>query len=155
MPAPTRSTLRPVAPLVPPEPSETSARVSFRQPVTPDGFVDAGWWPRTRDLTAELPALLEVLWTADRAVNRVSYNLAFWDAAPRRIVVEGRRVSLGGFNTQSERLVSLIETEGYERIDVLVIPPETEPRIAERALALASTTDSTDTATQMFQAASA
>ena len=33
-------------------------RLKPRGPVT--GFVDGGWWPRSRDLAAELPALLAV-----------------------------------------------------------------------------------------------
>jgi hypothetical protein len=116
--------------------TDKCARISFRQPVADAGFVDAGWWPRSRDLTVELPPLLGVLWTACRDVNRVSYNLAFWDPAPRRLCVEGRLVRLGGYRRQSPLLLGLIDSAGREHIDVLVIPPETDVDVAERALAL-------------------
>jgi uncharacterized protein DUF5994 len=121
--------------------SATAARVSFRQPVTRTGFIDAGWWPRSHDLTAELPALLAVLWTASREIIRVSYSLDFWDEAPRRLQVEGRGVRLGGFHHLSPLLMTAVDARNNDRIDFLVIPPETEPRIALRALELASTAD--------------
>ena len=122
----------------------SEARVSFRQPVSRSGFVDAGWWPRSWDLTAELPPLLDVLWTAGRDVNRVLYNLDFWEAAPRHLAVESRTVRLGGFRRQDPLMVSFVDAWGRERIDVLVVDPHTEPEVALRALALASRADSTD-----------
>jgi hypothetical protein len=114
----------------------THARVLFRQPVTGEGFLDAGWWPRSRDLAFELPSLLDVLWTAGRDVMRASYALDFWDPAPRRLRVAGHVVRLGGFHTQIPGLLTLIDPWGDDRIDVLVIPPDTEPAVADRALAI-------------------
>lgn len=131
--------------------SATSARVSFRQPVTRTGFIDAGWWPRSRDLTAELPALLAVLWTA----SRVSYSPDFWNEAPRRLQVEGRVVRLGGFNHLSPLLLTAVDARNNDRIDFLVIPPETEPRIALRALELASTADELNSPAEILEQASA
>lgn len=116
----------------------STARVSFRQPVSTAGYVDAGWWPRSRDLTRELPALLDVLWTAAREITRIAYNLEFWDAAPRKITVEGRLVRLGGYHHQDALLLSATDARNTDRIEFLVIPPETEPGFAERALQLSS-----------------
>jgi len=114
------------------------ARVRFRQPVSTDGYVDAGWWPRSRDLTRELPALLDVVWTAAREVTRVAYNLEFWDSAPRKIIVDGRLVRLGGYHHQDPLTLSATDARNSDRIDFLIIPPETESEFAERALQLAS-----------------
>jgi len=94
----TKATERPTSRLLAPPaqqpvtrlPSTPAARVSFRQPVTSAPHVDAAWWPRSRDLEAELPALLDVLWTAARAVNRVPYPLDAWLPVPRRVHIEGR-----------------------------------------------------------------
>src|SRR5438067_559167 len=83
------------------------ARISFRQPVEGTGYIDAAWWPRTLDLTAELPALMDVLWTAAREVNRVTFNIHAWDRAPRYMQIEGRTVRLGGFNTSDPLTVRL------------------------------------------------
>jgi uncharacterized protein DUF5994 len=112
------------------------ARVLFRQPVTEEGFLDAGWWPRSVDLAMELPSLLDVLWTAGRDVTRISYGLDFWDPVPRQLRVAGRVVRLGGFHSQMPWLLTLIDPWGNDRIDVLVIPPDTEPGVADRALAI-------------------
>ncbi len=123
-------------PLKPTPAKPAPARISFRQPVSGAGFVDAGWWPRSLDLAAELPPLLDVLWTACRNVTRVTYNLEFWDAAPRRIEVEGRVVRLGGFRRQNPLLLSLVDPWGREHIDLLVIAPQTDVDVAEQALAM-------------------
>ena len=77
---------RPSSPL--PSPLGGAARVSFRQPVSEIGVVDAAWWPRSRGLLAELPALFDVLWTACRDVDRVGYNRPFWEPVPRRMRVD-------------------------------------------------------------------
>ncbi len=137
-----------------PVPTPAPARVSFRQPVSTDGYFDAGWWPRSRDLTQELPALLDVLWTAAREVTRVAYNLEFWDTAPRRIIVEGRLVRLGGYHYQDPLLLSATNARNTDRIDFLVIPPDTDPDFAERALQLASDIGQTHTPADLLALAS-
>lgn len=93
-------------------PRPLPARVSFRQPVAATGHIDAAWWPRSRDLTAELPALLDVLWTAAREVNRLTYYLHAWAPAPRRMQIEGRTVRLGGGSTRATRSPSGSATRG-------------------------------------------
>lgn len=120
---------------------DTDSRISFRQPVSKDGFVDAAWWPRTRDLSAELPALMDVLWSSAREVSRVSYNLDAWDAAPKRLQVEGRTVRLGGFHTGDPLMIRLADMWGGERVDVLVVDAGADPAAAGRALALAARPD--------------
>jgi Family of unknown function (DUF5994) len=119
-----------------------AARVSFRRPISRAGFIDAAWWPRSLDLVAELPALLDVLWTAGRKITRVTYNLGLWDPAPRRIQHQGRTVRLGGFATSDAFTVRLTDAQGGDRIDVLVVVPDTDAALAERTLQLASATDS-------------
>jgi len=121
--------------------SNDGARISFRQPVSTRGFVDAAWWPRSLDLTAELPLLMDVLWTAGREVDRVTYNLRAWGPAPLRMQIEGRTVRLGGCATGDPYSVRLSDAWQRERVDILVIAPETDPVIAERALRLASEAD--------------
>lgn len=144
-----------VSPLVEPSWEPAAARMSFRQPVNAKGFVDAGWWPRSRDLSAELPPLFDVLWTADRDVNRVLYNLDFWLPAPRRLVIEGRAVRLGGFRKQDPLMMGLVDAWGRERIDILVIDPETDRDVALRALAIASRAGGGDRGERIMQLAQA
>lgn len=121
--------------------TDRATRIRFRQPVGSSGYIDAAWWPRSRNLVDELPALMEVLWTAARNINRITYHLGTWDAAPRRMQIHGRTVRLGGFATSNPVTVRLSDPWGRERIDVLVIAPEADPAVAERALTLASEAD--------------
>jgi len=130
-----------------------AARVSFRQPVTSAPHVDAAWWPRSRDLEVELPGLLDVLWTAAREVDRISYPIHSWLPVPRRLTIEGRRVRLGGFAHQDPSMISLRDAWGAERIDILVIPPEAEPNFAAAAMALASRSGRNERASRMLELA--
>ena len=118
------------------------ARISFRQPVSTSGFIDAAWWPRSLDLTSELPPLFEVLWTAAREISRITYNTGAWDPAPRRMRIEGRTVRLGGFATSDPLTVRLSDAWGAERVDVVVIAPPTDAALARRVLLLASQANS-------------
>ncbi len=126
--------------------SDTAAsttRIRFRQPVSADGFVDAAWWPRSHDLTAEVPSLLDTFWTAGREVDRITYSFRGWEAgAPRKFRWRGRPVHLGGFNGMDPLTVTLFEARGQQRIDVLVIDPATDVDVAERALVLAGVSGS-------------
>lgn len=126
---------RPSPPL--PSPLGGTARISFRQPVTEIGVVDAAWWPRSRELGAELPALLDVMWTACRDVDRVGYNLPFWEPVPRRMRVDERVVRLRGYRRKDPALLTLSDSSGCEHVDILVVPPEADAHFAERVLHLA------------------
>lgn len=135
--------------------SARPGRVSLRQPVAVGGFIDGGWWPYSNDLVAELPALLDVFWTASRDVVHVSYNLDLWDAAPRRLTVEGRRVRLAGFRGQNPLTVFLSDSRHGDTAELLLIRFDTDPEIAQRALELASASGGVDRAAQMLENAGA
>jgi hypothetical protein len=114
----------------------------MRDPDTVRGFVDGGWWPRSLDLASELPDVLIALFATGFDARRVMYNISAWDEPPRSIMVQQRLVKLGGFRTQDPALIGLVDTSHwntahYRRIELVVIPPGTEPAAAERSLALA------------------
>jgi hypothetical protein len=137
---------QPVAPQL----SAAGARVSFRQPVTSAPHVDAAWWPRSRDLEAELPDLLEVIWTAAREVDRVAYPVHSWLPVPRRLDIDGHRVRLGGFTHQDPSMISLRDAWGAERLDILVIPPDAAPELAAAAMVMASRSGPNERAARML-----
>jgi hypothetical protein len=118
--------------------SAAPARIRFRQPVSPVGYIDAAWWPRSRELATELTPVLAQLAAEGRRIARVIYDLNYWTSTSRRLVVGGQLVRLGGFSTDEPRLISFIEASGRGRIDVLIIDPDTDPAVAEKAMALAS-----------------
>lgn len=121
-------------------PSElaSSARLAVRVEPAKGSFVDGGWWPRSYDLRVELPPLLAALWARGGHFEHVSYNLSFWMPAPRRLEVEERRIRLGGFHHHDPHLLSLVDIWGKERLDLVIIAPETDPVVALRALRLAA-----------------
>lgn len=132
----------------------TDCRIRFRQPVNRSGSVDAGWWPRSDDLTAELPALLDVLWTAARDMRQVIYNIDTWaTAAPHRMIIQGNPVWLRGDHQQDPHVVVLIDADGSDSARLLVAPFNTDPAIAQQLLRLASEPGNTRTARQLIETA--
>lgn len=119
------------------EPRRQTLRLKLKPKAPTTGHVDGAWWPRSRDLSAELPALLAVLAVRLGRVQRVSYNLTEWDAAPRRLTIDGRPVRLGGFHSQHAHTVDVIGLNG-PRITLLVVPPETGQATAHQVLMRAS-----------------
>jgi hypothetical protein len=136
-------------------PAESSGvRLRLRSDANVGGFVDGGWWPRSLDLSAELPPLLTAMWSAGYDVFRVVYNLTAWDPAPRRLTVSSRRVKLGGYRLQDKASISLVDSGGRKRIDLVVVPPQTDPVIAGRALALAGLDGDSHRAPEILASAS-
>jgi hypothetical protein len=105
-------------------------RLKPRAPVT--GFVDGGWWPRSRDLPAELPALLAVLEVRLGRVESVNYKLDAWGPTPRKITIDGRLVRLAGYRSQHPDTIDVVSA-GH-RVTLLVVPPEAAPEAAHGTL---------------------
>jgi len=97
-------------------------RLKPKAPTT--GHVDGAWWPRTHDLTAELPELAEVLSVRLGPVHRVAFAMDAWETPPtRRLALAGRQVRLESFRYQDKNIVYVSGLD-RRRISLLVIPPE-------------------------------
>lgn len=120
-------------------PAEQPSRVHLK-PATPtqgdQGHVDGAWWPRSRDLAAELPALFAALATRLGVIERIAYHLGEWQPAVRRLATGATRVKLGGFHYQAANTIDVIGS-GNRRITLLVVPPETSDATANK-IALAA-----------------
>ncbi|MEU4804156.1 DUF5994 family protein [Actinosynnema sp. NPDC023587] len=127
-------------------------RLRLKPPALPVGHVDGAWWPRSRDLVAELPALAGAL--ADRlgVVERVVFARTFWGTAPEHVEFDGRTVTLLGFAALDTDVVQVSSTD-HRHVDLLVVPPDADGRAADRALALASASDHTRLPAQILAAA--
>jgi hypothetical protein len=108
----------------------------------PTGYVDGGWWPRSRDLPAELPALAAVLAVRLGRIERVSYRHSDWEQSRGRMVVDGTLVHLDGYRMRPACTVDVITAT--QRVVLLVVPPDTEPEAAHRALVAAGHRGNTD-----------
>jgi hypothetical protein len=117
--------------------AEQSLRLKLKPtaPTTRDaGYVDGAWWPRSRDLVAELPALIEALAARLGVVHQMAYNLTVWETTSRRL--HGHTVRLGGYRHQRANTIG-VSGSGRDRLTLLVIPPETSETDA-RTMSLAA-----------------
>ena len=65
-----------------PTPPEHTPRLRLKPKAPHTGYVDGAWWPRSDDLTTELPDLLAVLSVRHGPIDRVLYKLNDWAKAP-------------------------------------------------------------------------
>jgi hypothetical protein len=113
------------------------------------GYVDGSWWPQSRDLAAELPALVDALAVRLGSVRRVAYAMTAWGAAPRRTEVDGHTVRLEGFRSQDENVVHMIGPN-RERLSLLVVPPEATDASGHDAMMTAAGQDNADSPTKIL-----
>jgi hypothetical protein len=112
-------------------------RVRLRsEGTTADVAFDGAWWPRSRDLSAELPELVAALATLGVRVERFTYPVEAWTPVERKVAVAGRSVRTGCFRSMDPQLVS-ITADGDRRLDLLVVPPEADALTGVRALRMA------------------
>ena len=123
---------------------ENTPRLRLKPKAPPTGHVDGAWWPRSDDLSTELPDLLAVLSVRLGAIDRVMYNLAEWATVPRRLTTGGRAVRLDGYRLQPANTLQVLGV-GREKILLLVVPPHTEPEIAHEAMMTAAAPDNAST----------
>ncbi|WP_410567278.1 DUF5994 family protein [Amycolatopsis sp. cmx-4-61] len=124
-------------------PTASEPRLRLKPTGPTIGRVDGAWWPRTRDLSAELPSLLVAVAARLGRIDRVTYHLGEWPASPRRLSLDDGVVRLEGFRSQHPGTLTVI---GWDRLrlTLLVVPPETGPDAAQRALTAAADRDSAD-----------
>jgi hypothetical protein len=102
-------------------------------------LLDGGWWPRSTDPVAELPGLVLAIDRLHGPITRLILNADDWNSHPRRVGVSDRVMRLGYFTSQPTGLLTALCANG-DRVDLLVIPPQTEAGIADAAMLLAATT---------------
>ncbi|MER6082547.1 DUF5994 family protein [Streptomyces sp. NPDC001833] len=136
-------------------PSSSPLRLVLAPLGTAPALIDGAWWPRSRSLTAELPALIEVLDPLWGRITRVTVNPTFWPVVPRKVPVQGHVVHVGWFEAEQDPHKLLLLSYTVGRWDLLVIPPETEPAIAARLMAAATDPSGSLTATGLIHEAEA
>lgn len=120
----------------------SSASPLLRLQLAPAGsapaLVDGAWWPRSRDLAAELPALVAVLDPLWGRITHVTVNPTFWPVIPRRVPVHGHVVKVGWFRAEQDPHKLLLFSYAVGRWDLLVIPPGTSAVTAARLMTTAT-----------------
>lgn len=115
-------------------------------PLLPDG----AWWPRSHDLTAELPALTSVLDPLWGRITRVTVNPAQWPVVPRKMPVAGHVVKAGWFRFEQDAHEPLLFSYHVGRWNLLVVPPRTLPATAAWLMAAASDPRRAETASRLM-----
>ncbi|MCZ7415134.1 DUF5994 family protein [Streptomyces sp. WMMC897] len=113
-----------------------------------EGRLDGAWWPRSRDIGAELPALLSALTDHLGPLTRVGLDAAAWEELPRRVVVDGMVVHVDSFPVGDDTV--LITRGAEDHFALLVIPPDATPEAAHAAMAQAVLADNPSTAEQIL-----
>lgn len=132
-----------------PDPARGPIRLSLRQgPHSPLGPVDGAWWPRSRELTSEVVDLVDHFPQEVGRIQRLLFSPPDWDAAPgtahpRRIQAARGPVKIGSFPRDDTHLI-IVKMASGERLQLLVIPSQTTPDVAERALSRAADEKGTD-----------
>lgn len=116
-------------------------RLKPKAPTT--GYVDGAWWPRSDDLSKELPDLLAVLSVRLGVIERVIYNLGDWAKAPTEFERNGEPIRLGGSTGQPVDTIQVIGDN--HKLILLVVPPGTNPELAHDAMMSAAAADNAST----------
>jgi len=126
----------PQAPTLASTPAQASpdgARLSLVPSTAPHAGLGGGWWPRSRDATAELPWLIAELSTRAGRVSRVALQFDAFHNIPHKLTVGGRRVHVAWFRYMNMNTV-LLTMAGRDDLVLLVVPPLAPPAAAARAL---------------------
>jgi Family of unknown function (DUF5994) len=130
-------------------PARPPLRLKLKSRAQSSGHVDGGWWPRSRDLRAELPPLAKVLAVRLSSVRRVEFARASWKAAPASIDVGGHTVRLEGSDMQDENLLHVIGRDG-RRVILVVVPPEASDAAGHSAIVAAGRRGYPETPTEIL-----
>lgn len=134
-------------------PASSSLRLSLAPAGPAPALLDGAWWPRSRDLVAELPALTAVLDPLWGRITRVTVNPTHWPVVPRKVPVAGRVVKVGWFLAEQDPHELLLFSYRMGRWNLLVVPPWTDPVSAAWLMAAASDPLGTSTASRLMEQA--
>ncbi|MFI6444083.1 DUF5994 family protein [Kitasatospora sp. NPDC050543] len=135
----------------PPLPASTpQLRLSLTPHGSAPGRLDGAWWPHSRNLLLELPALVAELDSTWGRVTRITVNPHRWPVVPRRIPVGGHVIHVGWFLEEQDQHEMMIRSFSPGRLDLLVIPPETDDGEAARLMDAAADPANTRTASELI-----
>jgi Family of unknown function (DUF5994) len=129
--------------------SHPLARLKLKPKAPVCGYVDGAWWPRSRNLSVELPALLRVLAVRLGPVERGRYHLSDWDSpTPRRINLDGTVVRLAGYRAPPRNTIDVLTRA--QTLTLLVVAPQASVQDANRAMTAAGQRANTATADELL-----
>lgn len=91
--------------------------------------VDGAWWPKSLDLSLELPDLLAVFGLWIGAVHRVVYDPSVWLPAPTRIIRRNEMVSLNPYRLIFSDTIYLMGTHSRDAVLFVLSPSSSEEEV--------------------------
>ncbi|MFF9220486.1 DUF5994 family protein [Streptomyces viridosporus] len=128
------------SPFLPP----SSARLRLGEHSGPRGsarHIDGAWWPRSYDLTTELPGLLAALPHRWGHITSVLVNGAVWSLSGDGMLIEDQWVHARGTDSPRAGHTACLLAPGQGRWDLLVVPPAATEAEAERLMETAAADD--------------
>ncbi len=112
-------------------------RVQLKPDVPAEVDVDGAWWPRSLNLSLELPVLLASLSPRLGHAVLVSFDEQAWDDSPQHLRIDEQAVLLEGADSKTSDRVTVVGADG-DRLILLVVPPDTAAPAAMQSLAKAA-----------------
>ncbi|MFF3645680.1 DUF5994 family protein [Streptomyces sp. NPDC002564] len=94
--------------------------------------IDGVWRPRTTDLVAELPRLLQALPSSWSQIAHVTVNGSLWDDFPGRMLIANQVLNLHRGSADRRPYTICLLAPGRGRWDLQVVPPHAEETAAVR-----------------------
>ena len=110
-------------PASPHRPEDLPARVTLLPPECGPHRLDGTWWPRSHDLSRELPALIAALVHRWPGITRVTVSCTMWRIRPDSVRVGDREVHINRSAAIPNPHTICLLSYGVGRCDLLVTPP--------------------------------
>nr|WP_239591631.1 DUF5994 family protein [Mycolicibacterium tusciae] len=129
-------------------PTLGSMRMQLKPAHRTCGFVQGAWWPRSTELGSELPSLLAALSLRFGTIDSLLYHESNWSPAPLSIDHQGDQVLLS-VHQEWPNVISVFGA-GFGRLDLLVVPPYTEPTRAYSVVRTATSVSDASTPDELL-----
>jgi Family of unknown function (DUF5994) len=109
------------------------ARLSLDPATSRGPGIHGGWWPRSRDAAAELPALLTELSAQAARASRIALQVDAFSNIPHQLTIGGRKVHVAWFRHMNPH-TAILTMAGRDDLILLIVPPQASPEAAAEAL---------------------
>jgi hypothetical protein len=123
--------------------ADGSARLRLDPALPGQLGISGGWWPRSRDAGAELPAMLTELSAQAGRVRRVALQMDAFSDIPHLIMINGRPVHVAWFRSMDPMTINMTMA-ARDNLTLLVVPPGASADTAAEALRLAAASSGTE-----------
>ena len=129
--------------------SPLPVRLSLAPYEADSGGFDGAWWPYSRNLSIELPGLVEAMDEVG-SITRVIVGIEPWPDIPHQVTFGEHTVTAGWFVSGHEQneIVLCSYLKGFRTL--LVVPPATAPGAADWLMSTPVPVDGSRTATELL-----